>query len=255
MSDTKILTRPYVIGPVDTSFVVPAGAGIVQQLFLDTQVVGSITVASGFVSQWNDQSGFGRNVVQSNNSNQWGYGAGVGGGAPTLNGFYVMDLSFGSGTAYMDCIAATWGATVNQRYAVFGVFLTTGGAASTLTYPVAGNGGALLSSDGASHVGYAAGAGQYGSTNTYLNVWTILAGDFNHPGSASTLYAYTHTGGLHTETTADPGGGSISDFRIGATNPAGGYLLGNIAEIRVYTGMGTTDVTNMISTIAARWGL
>jgi hypothetical protein len=47
MSDTRILVRPYVIGPTDTSFVVPAGGGV-GTLSVDGTATGGGSTATSF---------------------------------------------------------------------------------------------------------------------------------------------------------------------------------------------------------------
>jgi hypothetical protein len=228
-------------------------------LWLDAADTTTITESSGSVSQWDDKSGNGRNLVQANSVIQPSTGT------ATINGLNVIDFTGSGGrrlalqnnNILQDVGGGTIFAVVNGTYSsVFSscVTITTNNAAATTRAYLAANSGPIVS------------GGRRLDTDSFQSVASASVSN-NTPIVAAGFYDYanaalrvsvngtqtTRTGGFQT---AGNTSNTASRIVLGANDGGSEIFTGVIAEIIVTARVLTADeITSTENYLRTKWNV
>jgi hypothetical protein len=229
------------------------------ELWLDAADTTTITESSGSVSQWDDKSGNGRNLVQANSVIQPSTGT------ATINGLNVIDFT-GSGARRLarqndDILQDVGGGTI---FAVASG-VTTGTFPNIISVTVNNNISLARAFLGV-NVGNAAVGGRRLDANSFQNVQSVPVAN-NTPSVIAGLYDYananlrislngtqtTRTGGFQT---AGNTSNTTSRIIVGANDGGGGIFTGVIAEIIVTARVLTADeITSTENYLRTKWNV
>lgn len=266
---------PSTIGVTSSAFWTPLDLS--PDLWLDASDTSTITSSSGFVSQWNDKSGLGRNVVQASAALQPVTGA------STVNGRNVIDFAgdymassaaastwtfLHDGTNYLVAAVAKFGtvANPNTRYTLLatywssdsnrGAFILWDDRSSvsrnnTLATRVS------IGNASVAAVGYAA-SNDVAAANTPLVVTALLDPDNAVAADRGALFVNNGAALKGNTLTGTPSATApnqtlhIGSFALGEVPHTG-----NIAEILIVKGANATESNRVAlrNYLAAKWGI
>jgi hypothetical protein len=212
----------------------------------DASDVTTITESGGAVSQWNDKSASGNNVVQAGSNKPAT-------AVNTQNGLNV--LTFASGDLLRVTPSAAIGASA---VSIFVVFRKTGAANTFESFPLtltAGSAGRPF--DGYQGTRITAGFTRSGYTNIATQTsWCQLSMmTYTAAGNVTWLERKDGTQ-VKTETSTTTWGGTASQvITIASRGDGVTKLTGDVAEILVYDAQLTgTDLTDVETYLADKWG-
>ncbi len=238
--------NPRLLRPTASGFNPKRLAGL--SAWYDATVASSITLTSGFVSQWNDLSGTGHHLTQSVEADRPGTG--------TISGKTAID--FDGSNDYLSNAVAPAGFTYGTIFCVHS-FDNAGGNQVLYTILAAGNETMAVSK----HTGgeYRNNAGASGSVarsggTAVINTPRLTTNTFD---SGTSAHAYRLDGAEQTGTT----GGFFSNIAgtwLGARNSATFgltlFLDGQVGEWVIYNRvLSASEVAKVEAYLAAKWGV
>jgi hypothetical protein len=259
MSDVRVATRPYVIGPSATHFISVAAAttwtpaSAITAFWWDASDSATVFTDAGTtlatngqtVQQWNDKSGNSRHLSQATSTNRPTYTTGL---LNSLAGVVFTNAS-GATTDIMNSTSFSLG----QPLTIFCVYRTiaTDGFAVLFGSNLASNAPNFLTKHNSfSQHSIATGAG--GSVDSGIigtdgnNFWAYIT--FNNTASAIQVKGgsvVTGTTGTETYTTG---------IWLGNTNVGNGWG-GHLYEMFCIPNATGTDITNAITYMQNKWGI
>lgn len=246
---TKGLTRGLVKGliPSDGDFSPADLPSFV--LWLDASDTSTITDSSGFVSQWDDKSGEGNNVVQATGADQPFTGATSQNGLNALlfNNDYLEKTSFDISINFSVFVLCNVTGANNTFDSIFSVesggaadFQLDAGTPPTGEYGFRGRGGFT----------------EIPATGPYDDAYYAFAAVFNAADDTVTLYVDGSQVGQATDYTGAAELGTPTHLRIftnrSATNPPAGVVGEVLAYNAALTPAQVTQVSNYLET---KWGI
>ena len=235
--------NPRLLRPLATGFDPRRIAGI--SAWYDATVASSVTLTSGFVSQWSDLSGAGHHMTQTTEADRPGTG--------TIGGKAAID--FDGTSDYLSNAAAPSGWSSGT---IFCVHERDGGANQNL-YGIVSGAHSMYASINSTAGEYRTGAGNSGSL-----------GRSGSPAAAGTPRVLTHTSdnstaGLRISGTAAAGTttgflSNVAGTYLGVRNSAslglGLFWNGKIGEFIVYSRvLSDAEIVRVERYLAAKWGV